>query len=78
MSIHLWSHYSVSSWILEVSFYNMSMVVKQLMSLTVHSLFLIDLRHQKHWDGLDNYVYYIEAFGNIVIAKINIICLVIL
>lgn len=72
MLIYLWSYYSVSCWLLEVSCYNISIAVKQLMLLTVHSLLLIDLHHQRHWDGLDDYVYYIEAFGNIVIGK-NII-----
>lgn len=34
------------------------------MSLATYTLFLLDARRQTFWEKLDDYVYYIKAFGN--------------
>lgn len=35
-----------------------------LVSLATYTLFLLDARRQTFWEKLDDYVYYIRAFGN--------------
>lgn len=35
-----------------------------LVSLATYTLFLLDARRQTFWEKLDDYVYYIKAFGN--------------
>lgn len=37
---------------------------KVLVSLATYTLFLLDARRQTFWEKLDDYVYYIRAFGN--------------
>lgn len=34
------------------------------MSLATYTLFLLDARRQTFWERLDDYIYYIKAFGN--------------
>lgn len=35
-----------------------------IVSLATYTLFLLDARRQTFWEKLDDYVYYIKAFGN--------------
>jgi len=35
-----------------------------LVSLATYTLFLLDARRQTFWERLDDYIYYIKAFGN--------------
>lgn len=39
-------------------------IFKVLVSLATYTLFLLDARRQTFWEKLDDYVYYIRAFGN--------------
>ncbi|XP_026820006.1 protein TRC8 homolog [Rhopalosiphum maidis] len=64
--IYLWSNHSVSPWLLSVSSLNIVTIIKVLVSLAVYSLLLIDTYCSKAWEKLDDYVYYINSFGNIV------------
>lgn len=34
------------------------------MSLATYTLFLLDARRQTFWEKLDDYLYYVRAFGN--------------
>lgn len=34
------------------------------MSLATYTLFLLDAQRQTFWEKLDDYIYYIKAFGN--------------
>jgi E3 ubiquitin-protein ligase RNF139 len=69
MLTYLWSHHSISTWLLAVSSFNIEIIIKVLVSLAVYSLFLIDAYRTTFWERLDDYVYYIKAFGNTVIIQ---------
>ncbi|MCL4124828.1 UNVERIFIED_CONTAM: hypothetical protein GTU68_004813, partial [Idotea baltica] len=60
----LWNQYPLSTWLLAVSAFSVQVVVKTLVSLLIYSLFLIDAYRNNFWESLDDYVYYIRAFGN--------------
>nr|CAD7200372.1 unnamed protein product [Timema douglasi]CAD7417224.1 unnamed protein product [Timema poppensis] len=64
--IYLWSQYSMSTWLLAVSAFSIEVIVKVVVSLMIYSLFLIDAYRTTFWEKLDDYVYYIRAFGNTV------------
>lgn len=39
-------------------------ILQVLVSIATYTLFLLDARRQTFWEKLDDYVYYIRAFGN--------------
>lgn len=61
---YLWSNHTISTWLLAVSAFSIEVIVKVFVSLMVYSLFLIDAYRTTFWEKLDDYVYYIRAFGN--------------
>uniref|UniRef100_A0A1B6C141 RING-type domain-containing protein n=1 Tax=Clastoptera arizonana TaxID=38151 RepID=A0A1B6C141_9HEMI len=63
---YLWSNYPISTWLLAVSAFSVEVIVKVIVSLLIYSLFLIDAYCSSFWEKLDDYVYYIRAFGNTV------------
>lgn len=63
---YLWSNHVISTWLLAVSAFSIEVIVKVVVSLMIYSLFLIDAYRSKFWEELDDYVYYIRAFGNTV------------
>lgn len=63
---YLWAHYTASTWLLAVSAFSIEVIVKVGVSLSIYSLFLLDASRDTLWEGLDDYVYYIRAFGNTV------------
>lgn len=62
--VYLWSQHSISTWLLAVSAFSVEVIVKVVVSLMIYSLFLIDANRSTFWEQLDDYVYYIRAFGN--------------
>ncbi|CAL7938181.1 unnamed protein product [Xylocopa violacea] len=62
--VYLWSHYTVSTWLLAVSVFSIELIVKVLVSLAIYSLFLIDAYRRVFWEQLDDCVYIIRSFGN--------------
>ncbi|CAH2217765.1 jg12057 [Pararge aegeria aegeria] len=62
--VYLWSQHSISTWLLAVSAFSVEVIVKVVVSLMIYSLFLIDANRNTFWEQLDDYVYYIRAFGN--------------
>lgn len=62
--VYLWSQHSVSTWLLAVSAFSIEVIVKVVVSLMIYALFLIDAYRCTFWEQLDDYVYYIRAFGN--------------
>ena len=60
----LWSFYPLSTWLLAVSAFSLQVVVKTLVSVLIYGLFLVDAYRAAFWERLDDYVYYIRAFGN--------------
>ncbi|KAK5644572.1 hypothetical protein RI129_005872 [Pyrocoelia pectoralis] len=62
--IYLWSHHGASTWLLAVTAFSIEVIVKVAVSLAIYTLFLLDARRDTFWEGLDDYVYYIRAFGN--------------
>lgn len=60
----LWSRHSPSTWLLAVTAFSVEVIVKVMVSLATYTLFLLDARRQTFWEKLDDYVYYIRAFGN--------------
>lgn len=63
---YLWSYNNITTWLLAVSAFSVEVIVKVAVSLCIYSLFLLDARRETFWEGLDDYVYYIRAFGNTV------------
>jgi E3 ubiquitin-protein ligase RNF139 len=62
--IILWSRHQPSTWLLAVSVFSIEVIVKVLVSLATYTLFLVDAQRQIFWERLDDYIYYIKAFGN--------------
>ncbi|XP_050357478.1 protein TRC8 homolog [Nymphalis io] len=62
--VYLWSQHSISTWLLAVSAFSIEVIVKVIVSLMIYSLFLFDAYRSTFWEQLDDYVYYIRAFGN--------------
>ncbi|XP_025207570.1 protein TRC8 homolog [Melanaphis sacchari] len=75
--IYLWSNYLVGPWLLSVIALNIATIIKVLVSLAVYSLLLIDTYYSIIWDKLDDYVFYINSFGNIVEFCIRVFILLI-
>ncbi|CAD1479020.1 unnamed protein product [Heterotrigona itama] len=71
--IFLWSHHSVSTWLLAVSVFSIEVIVKVLVSLAIYSLFLIDAYRSVFWEQLDDCVYMIRSFGNTIEFAFGII-----
>ncbi|XP_068156074.1 protein TRC8 homolog isoform X2 [Drosophila tropicalis] len=61
---YLWTQHSPSTWLLAVTAFSIEVIVKVLVSLATYSLFLLDARRQFFWEKLDDYLYYVRAFGN--------------
>ncbi|XP_012530897.1 protein TRC8 homolog [Monomorium pharaonis] len=71
--IFLWSHFTVSTWLLAVSVFSIEVIVKVLVSLAIYSLFLIDAYRSAFWEQFDDCVYIIRSFGNTVEFAFGII-----
>ncbi|XP_053975922.1 protein TRC8 homolog [Hylaeus anthracinus] len=71
--VYLWSHFTVSTWLLAVSVFNIEVIEKVLVSLAIYSLFLIDAYRSVFWEQLDDCVYIIRSFGNTVEFAFGII-----
>ncbi|XP_069674174.1 protein TRC8 homolog isoform X2 [Periplaneta americana] len=63
---YLWSQHATSTWLLAVSAFSIEVIIKVVVSLMIYSLFLVDAYRSSFWEKLDDYVYYIRAFGNTV------------
>ncbi|XP_076630345.1 TRC8 ring finger protein [Colletes latitarsis] len=74
--VYLWSHFTVSTWLLTVSVFNIEVIVKVVVSLAIYSLFLIDAYCSVFWEQLDDCVYIIRSFGNTVEFAFGIILLI--
>ncbi|ALC46180.1 Trc8 [Drosophila busckii] len=61
---YLWSNHTPSTWLLAVTAFSVEVIVKVLVSLATYTLFLLDARRQFFWEKLDDYLYYVRAFGN--------------
>ncbi|XP_011864850.1 PREDICTED: protein TRC8 homolog [Vollenhovia emeryi] len=71
--VFLWSHFTVSTWLLAVSVFSVEVIVKVLVSLAIYSLFLIDAYRSVFWEQFDDCVYIIRSFGNTVEFAFGII-----
>ncbi|KZC15006.1 Protein TRC8 like protein [Dufourea novaeangliae] len=71
--VYLWSHYTLSTWLLAVSVFNIEVIVKVLVSLAIYSLFLADAYRSAFWEQLDDCVYIIRSFGNTIEFAFGII-----
>ncbi|XP_077283951.1 TRC8 ring finger protein [Arctopsyche grandis] len=61
---YLWSNHTISTWLLAVSAFSIEVIVKVFVSIMIYALFLLDANRTTFWEKLDDYVYYIRAFGN--------------
>ncbi|XP_077992485.1 E3 ubiquitin-protein ligase RNF139-like [Glandiceps talaboti] len=64
LMFHVWNNYKISTWLLAISAFCIEVIVKVVVSLTVYTLFMIDSYRNVFWERLDDYVYYVKAFGN--------------
>uniref|UniRef100_A0A6A7G797 Protein TRC8 homolog n=3 Tax=Hirondellea gigas TaxID=1518452 RepID=A0A6A7G797_9CRUS len=60
----LWSVFTLSTWLLAVSAFSVQVIIKTLVTVLLYTLFLADAYDSLLLDNLDDYVYYIKAFGN--------------
>lgn len=56
----LWTTHSLSTWLLFVSGFAIEAICKNIISLALYGLFLVDTKHQVFWDQLDDHVYRIK------------------
>ncbi|KAL5021101.1 hypothetical protein ScPMuIL_000256 [Solemya velum] len=61
---YLWSWNSISTWLLAVTAFSTEVMIKVLISVLVYALFMLDAHRETFWEGLDDYVYYIQSTGN--------------
>ncbi|KAG8035091.1 hypothetical protein G9C98_001581 [Cotesia typhae] len=64
--VFLWSHFSLSTWLLAVSIFCIEVIVKVCVSLAIYGLFLFDAYRSTFWEPLDDCLYVIRSFGNTV------------
>lgn len=62
----LWSTQETSTWLLAVTAFSIEVIVKVFVSLAIYFLFLYDAKRETFWEKLDDYIYYIRSFGNMV------------
>jgi len=63
----LWIHFKAGTWLLAVTAFCIEVVVKVFVTITVYVLFMWDAHCQDGmWESLDDWVYYIRAFGSTV------------
>jgi len=63
----LWQSFTVGTWLLAVTAFCIEVVVKVFVTILVYVLFMWDAFYQDGiWESLDDWVYYIKAFGNTV------------
>ncbi|XP_023017509.2 protein TRC8 homolog [Leptinotarsa decemlineata] len=60
----LWKTQEMSTWLLAVTAFSIEVIIKVCVSLAIYTLFLLDSRRETFWEKLDDYIYYIRAFGN--------------
>ncbi|XP_043268600.1 protein TRC8 homolog [Venturia canescens] len=71
--VFLWSHFTISTWLLAVSVFSVEVIVKVFVSLAIYSLFLFDAYRSVFWEQLDDCVYMIRSFGNTVEFSFGIV-----
>ncbi|KAA0202405.1 hypothetical protein HAZT_HAZT003962 [Hyalella azteca] len=62
----LWSIFELSTWLLAVSTFSFQVIIKTLVTVFIYGIFIADSYYSLFWENLDDYVYYIKAFGNTV------------
>eukprot|EP00092_Neocalanus_flemingeri_P016007 GFUD01017326.1.p1 GENE.GFUD01017326.1~~GFUD01017326.1.p1 ORF type:complete len:702 (+),score=208.98 GFUD01017326.1:149-2254(+) len=63
----LWLNFKAGTWLLAVTAFCVEVVVKVFVTITIYALFMWDAHCQDGlWESLDDWVYYIRAFGNTV------------
>lgn len=71
---YLWSHHSLSTWLLAVSAFSVEVVIKVLISLVIYVLFFVDSYKTTFWEELDDYVYYVRGIGSTVSNHFFFVC----
>uniref|UniRef100_A0A3B4BKV4 E3 ubiquitin-protein ligase RNF139 n=1 Tax=Periophthalmus magnuspinnatus TaxID=409849 RepID=A0A3B4BKV4_9GOBI len=66
LSLLLWKHYALNTWLFAVTAFCVELCLKVLVSLTVYGLFMADGLSVTLWEKLDDYVYYVRSTGNII------------
>lgn len=65
LSLLLWKHYALNTWLFAVTAFCVELCLKVLVSLTVYGLFMADGLSVTLWEKLDDYVYYVRSTGNV-------------
>ncbi|KAJ6640034.1 Protein TRC8 like [Pseudolycoriella hygida] len=68
----LWTKHSSSTWLLTVTIFAVQFIVNVLVTLSTHTLVLLDARRQTSWEKLDDCVYYMNAFSDYVQLSFDI------
>ncbi|XP_068432432.1 E3 ubiquitin-protein ligase RNF139 [Clinocottus analis] len=66
LSVALWNHYVLNTWLFAVTAFCVELCLKVVVSLTVYGLFMADGFSSALWEKLDDYVYYVRSAGNVI------------
>jgi len=66
---YLWSTYNLSTWLIAVSIFLVEAVVKCVITLIIYSLTVLyslwdNYSQDKLWESYDDWVFYVQSFGN--------------
>ena len=64
--LYLWSTAPLGTWLFAVTAFCMELIIKVVITFIIYVLFLVDTHGDTFWENLDDYVYYIKAFGSTV------------
>ncbi|XP_061676132.1 E3 ubiquitin-protein ligase RNF139 [Syngnathoides biaculeatus] len=66
LSLALWRHHALNTWLFAVTAFCVELCLKVSVSLTVYGLFVADGFSDALWEKLDDYVYYVRSAGNVI------------
>lgn len=64
--VYLWRDTAMSRWDFILSTFNLRIIVKISISLTIYFIFIVDFFRKTFWERLDDYVYYLDVLGSAV------------
>lgn len=69
---YLWFCYQFSTWLIGITLFNIEIITKMLVSLSVYLLLVIDGYRTTDWEKLSDYVYFIKIIGYMVIVYLKL------
>ena len=70
---YVWDNFPFSTWVFAATIFCAEVMLKVTLSLLQYALFLWDALSEEYWDALDDYIYYLKAFGNVVLFTFGVV-----